>query len=78
MAGGSLTVLQAEPPLPAEATTKIPAACVFSMITLSVSAAHPSLGGQPQLLFITWGRFVGSGLLPVRSVGAMNHSKHSV
>ena len=55
-------MLQADPLLPAEATTKIPAACVFSTITLSVSAAQPSLGGQPQLLFITCGRIVGSGL----------------
>src|SRR5207342_1553746 len=43
-----------------------------------LSAAQSSLVGQPQLLFITCGRFVGSAFWPARSVGAMNHWKHSV
>jgi hypothetical protein len=71
-------VLQAEPLLPAEASTKMPAACVFSTIVCSVLAAQPSLGGQPQLLFITCGRLVGSGFWPFKSVGAMKNWKHSV
>jgi hypothetical protein len=71
-------VLQFGPRLPVEATTKIPAACVFSTIVRSVSCAQPSAGGQFQLLFITCGRSVGSGFCPVRSVGAMKNWKHSV
>ena len=59
----SLTVLQVEPLLPAEASTKMPAAVVFSTIVFSVSA-RTLLAGQPQLLFITWGRSVGLGLWP--------------
>ena len=51
---------------------------MFSTICWRLSGAHSSLAGQPQLLFITWGRFVGSGFWPARLVGAMNHSKHSV
>jgi hypothetical protein len=56
----------------------MPAACVFSTIVLSVLAAHSSLGGQIQLLFMTCGRFVGSGFRPWRSVGAMKNWKHSL
>ena len=73
-----MTVLQFGPLLPAEASTKMPAAWVFSTIVFSVSCAQPSLGGQPQLLFITCGRSVGSGFWPFRSVGAMKNWKHSV
>lgn len=73
-----MTVLQFGPLLPAEASTRMPAACVFSTIVRSVSCAQSSLVGQPQLLFITSGRSVGFGLLPVRSVGAMKNWKHSV
>ena len=56
----------------------MPAASVFSTIGRSVSAAQPSLGGQPQLLFITCGRSSGFGFWPLRSVGAMKNWKHSV
>src|SRR6266508_872203 len=63
-AGGVFTVLHDDPELPAEASTRIPEAWVFSTTVCSVPAAHPSLAGQPQLLFMTWGRNVGSGLLP--------------
>ena len=48
----------------------MPAAWVFSTIVSSVLAAQPSLGGQPQLLFITCGRSVGFGFCPGGSVGA--------
>src|SRR4051812_12150896 len=78
MAGGSVTLPQPEPELPADASTNMPAAWVLSTIVCSVVAAHPSLVGQPQLSFITWGRLVGSGLLPLRSVGAIKNWKHSV
>src|SRR5215212_2067993 len=79
MAGGSVTVLQLGPLLPAEASTKIPAACVFSvMVSSSWRVVQPSLVGQPQLLFITCGRRVGLGFCPLRSVGAMKNWKHSL
>jgi hypothetical protein len=78
IAGGFWTVLQFGPRLPAEATTKIPEAWAFSTIVFSVSCAQPSAGGQFQLLFITWGRRVGSGLWPWRFVGAMKNWKHSM
>jgi hypothetical protein len=71
-------VLQAGPELPAETSTKIPAAWVFSTMVRNVSAAHISLVGQPQLLFMTSGRRSGFGFWLFRSVGAMNHWKHSV
>ena len=78
MPGGSESVLQSGPALSAEATTKMPAASVFSTIVCSVSAAQPWLGGQCQLLFSTCGRLVGSAFCPFRSVGAMKNWKHSV
>jgi hypothetical protein len=71
-------VLQLGPALSAEASTKIPAASVFSTIIRSVSAAHPSLGGQCQLLLSTCGLLDGSGFCPFRSVGAMKNWKHSM
>jgi hypothetical protein len=71
-------VLHPGPALPAEAAMKIPAASVFSTIVRSVSAAHPSLVGHAQLLFITCGRRDGFGFWPLRSVGAMKNWKHSV
>jgi hypothetical protein len=71
-------VAQLEPAFPAEASTKMPAACVLLTIVSRVLAAQPSLGGQPQLLFITWGRSVGSGFWPWRFVGARKNWKHSV
>ena len=73
-----MTELQPGPALPAEASTKMPAASVFSTIVPQRVGAQPSLGGQPQLLFITCGRLVGSGFCPFRSVGAMKNWKHSV
>jgi hypothetical protein len=78
MAGGSLTVEQPEPLLPADASTKMPAACVFSTIVWSVLGAQPSLGGQVQLLLMTSGRKAGLGFCPFKSVGAMKNWKHSV
>jgi hypothetical protein len=56
----------------------MPAACVLFTIVSSVLAAQPSLGGQPQLLFITWGRRAGFGFWPARFVGATKNWKHSV
>src|SRR5438552_18624867 len=78
MAGGSLTVPHEEPELPADASTNMPDAWVFSTMACSVLAAQPSLAGQPQLLFITCGRRAGLGLFPAKSVGAMKNWKHSV
>ena len=74
MAGGSLTVEHAEPLLPADASTKMPAAWVFSTIIRSSSpVVQPSLVGQIQLLLITCGRSAGLGFCPFRSVGAMKN-----
>src|SRR6476659_7894379 len=56
----------------------MPAACVLLTIVSSAPGAQSSLAGQPQLLLITSGRFVGSGFWPLRSVGAMKNWKHSV
>ena len=79
MPGGSCTVLQVEPSLPAEASTKMPEASEFSTIVFMTSRAQSSpASGQPQLLFITCGRFVGSAFSPARSVGARKNWKHSV
>src|SRR5215471_11406660 len=61
-AGGSKTVLHPEPLLPAETTTTIPAAWVFSTIDWrTLGSVQPSLGGQPQELLIAAGAIVGSG-----------------
>jgi hypothetical protein len=58
-----LTVLQAEPLFPADASTKMPAASEFSTIVFITFGAQSSpICGQPQLLFITCGRLVGSAL----------------
>ena len=46
-AGGSVTVLQPGPALPAEASTKMPAAWVFSTIVCRVSARSPRSAGSP-------------------------------
>jgi hypothetical protein len=46
-------VLHPEPPLPAEATTTMPAARTFSTTSCSVSQSQPSLEGQVQELLIT-------------------------
>src|SRR5262245_13045769 len=72
------TVEQLGPLFPSEASTNIPAACVFSTFVRSVSCAQSSLVGQPQLSLITSGRTVGSGFCPARLVGAMKNWKHSV
>jgi hypothetical protein len=73
-----LTELQLGPAFPAETSTKMPAACVFSTTCCKVFAEQPSLAGQPQLLFITCGRRDGFGFCPWRFVGAMKNWKHSV
>ena len=79
MPGGSWTVPHAEPSLPADASTKMPEASAFSTIVFSTLRGQSSpASGQPQLLFITCGRFVGSAFCPARSVGAMKNWKHSV
>ena len=70
-------VLHPGPLLPAAATTKIPDASAFSTTVWRVLAAHPSLGGQVQLLFATCGRFAGSAFWPFRLVGAIRNWKHS-
>jgi hypothetical protein len=65
--------------LPAEASTKIPAAWVFStIVSSSARVVQPSLDGQVQLLLITWGRRAGLGFWPLESVGAIMNWKHSV
>ena len=72
-------MLQPEPLLPAETTTTIPAARVFSTtVRRALGFVQPSLGGQPQELLMTCGALVGSGFWLARFVGAMNHWKHSV
>jgi hypothetical protein len=79
MEGGSLTVEQLGPPLPAETTTKIPAAWVLlTMVSSSMRVVQPSLEGQPQELLSTCGRKVGFALFPLKSVGAIMNWKHSV
>ena len=80
MAGGSLTVPQAQPEFPAEATTMMPAARTDSTVNLSESCPHPSLGGQSHELLMMWGALAGSpveGLLPI-AYGARKNSKHSM
>jgi hypothetical protein len=65
MPGGSVTVLQPEPLLPADELMKIPWASEFSTIVFMTFGAQSSPAcGQPQLLFITCGRFVGSAFWP--------------
>ena len=60
------------PELPAEASTKMPAASVLlTMASNSARVVQPSLAGQVQELFSTCGRSAGFGLLPARSVGAI-------
>jgi len=79
MAGGWSTVSHAEPSFPADATTSMPAALTLSTtVWRIVGSVQPSLGGHVQELLITSGAFEGSGFWPERSVGAMNHWKHSV
>ncbi len=53
-------MLQLDPLLPAEATTRMPAARTFSTTVCSVSQSQPSEGGQVQELLITWGARLGS------------------
>src|ERR1043166_3501754 len=78
MAAGSTTVEHAEPLLPALTTTTMPAARVFStMVCKTVTFVQPSSGGQPQELLMTSGASSGFGFSLLRSVGAMNHWKHS-
>ena len=60
MAGGSCTLQQPGPLLPAEATTTIPAARTFSTTVWRVCQSHPSLSGQVQELLITWGARLGT------------------
>jgi hypothetical protein len=74
-----LTLEQPGPALPAETSTKMPAAWVlFTIVSSSARVVQPSLTGQPQLLFITCGRRAGFGFWPFKSVGAMKNWKHSV
>ena len=56
----------------------MPAARVFSTtVCRTVTSVQPSLVGQPQELLMTLGDLEGSGFKFARSVGAMNHWKHS-
>jgi len=74
MAGGSLTVEQPEPLLPAETATKIPAASVLlTMVSNSARLVQPSLAGHPHELLITCGRRNGFALFPLKSVGAIKN-----
>ena len=81
MAAGVFTDPQPEPLLPADTTTTMPASLRLST-TMSMMAkldgSQPSTGGHPQELAMTWGAFAGSGFSLLRSVGARNHSKHSM
>ena len=72
MAGASVTDEQPGPLLPAEATTKMPAACVLlTIVSNSARVVHPSLAGHVQELLSACGRNVGLALFPLRSVGAI-------
>ncbi len=74
MADGVLTVLHAEPLLPALWAVRMPAARTFSTtVSSTLGSVQPSLAGQLQELLITSGAMAGFGLAPFRSVGAMNH-----
>lgn len=69
----------AEPSLPADTETKIPAARVFSITARSTfGSVQPSLGGHPQELLTTSAPISGRGFAPFASVGARKNSKHSV
>ncbi len=71
MAGGSLTVPQAEPALPAEATVTIPAerwAAIAVRMVTQLPELQPSAIGQPQELFVTSGAMAGlpwAGVWPI-------------
>ena len=74
MAEGSLTVLQAEPLLPALCTVTMPAArTLLTRVNITLGSVHPSLGGQPQELLMTSGALDGSGLAPPTVVGAIKN-----
>ena len=64
MAGGSSTVEQAEPALPAATTIWIPAARWASTAACNVSNEQPSDVGQPQELMVISGALVGSPCPP--------------
>src|SRR4030067_909682 len=83
VASGKLIVLQAivRPSrnwlsLPADTAEKMPAARLASIMSLRIGGAQTST--QPHELLITSGALDGSGLLPARSVGAMNHCMQSM
>lgn len=78
MAGATSIVEHCGPLLPAETTTKMPAAAVFSTTARRMfGSVHPSRRRQPHELLITSGARSGRGLAPVWSVGARKNSKHS-
>ncbi|MDQ7088619.1 MAG: hypothetical protein Q9Q13_12520 [Acidobacteriota bacterium] len=59
MAGGSFTVLQLGPSLPAAATIQMPARRSLARASSKTWVSQPSDGGQPQELFTTWGAISG-------------------
>ena len=79
MAGGSCTVEQAEPALPAATTIIMPASAWASTAACNVLAEQPSEGGQVQELIVTSGAFVGSPCrAPPTGFGARKNSMHSM
>src|SRR4029079_17176872 len=80
MAGGSWTVEQAGPELPADISLTMPAARWAWTAASRVPGEHPSEGGQVQELTVTSGARVGSpwpGFPPTGYRGREN-SKHSI
>ncbi len=79
--GGAGRQAPAGPPplLPAATTTAMPAARTFSTTPCRMSGlVQPSLAGQVHELLMTSAPRSGRGFSPAASVGARNHSKHSV
>ena len=79
MPGGSATVEQAEPLLPAAKTGIMPAARCASVAACSVPGEQPSEAGQSHELVVMSGAFAGSPCagVPFTGYGARKNSKHS-
>src|SRR5512143_4081825 len=79
MPGGSCTVLQLDPVLPADETVMMPAARCACTAANNVLGLQPSYGGQPHELLVTSGAFAGSPSagVPFTGYGARKNSKHS-
>src|SRR5687767_588152 len=80
MAGGSATVEQPDPELPADAWVRIPAARLARTAATRAPLLHPSDGGQVQELTVTSGARLGSPCagVPPTGYGARKNSKHSM